>query len=269
MVGTSSIDATDASFLRKNSIYFNFQLRKPLIEKRRRDRMNVSIDNLKAILAKSSKNAGSVVKMDKAEILELAVAHLSQLQQQQPKSSSANHVSSYRAGFRECRKETVRYLSSATQVSSPLLQDLDNHLHNVCDTSRQNEVIMSSAARRHSFVPERLCTSSPTIDLPPAPAFSPFCRNSMFSPISSVDIRGDRVHSPLDSMFVNSMSRASSPCSAPSPAPSTCSSAASDSSISGISVNCVDSNSDFDGIASKSDIVLGHVIKQEAPWRPW
>jgi hypothetical protein len=110
------------------------------------------------------------------------------------------------------------------------------------------------------------------LNLPPAPAFSPFCRSNMFSPIASAEIRGHRVHSPMDSLYFG---RAGSPFSMPSPALSTCSSIASDSSTSGFSDNVVDSTSDLEGIAhaqslqTKSDLVLDNVIKQEAPWRPW
>jgi hypothetical protein len=200
--------------------------------------------------------------MDKAEILELAVSHISQLDQR-PRTTHTDHVTSYRAGFRECRKVTGRFLSSAARMPNPVLLELDNYLQNVCDTSGQDDVIMSSATRNTRFVPERRCTSSPALDLPPAPTF---CPDSMFSPIASAEIRGHRVHSPMDSLYFG---RVSSSFSMPSPTLSTCTSIASDSSTSGFSDNVVDSSSDLEGIAHtqsqqcKSDIIL------EAPWRPW
>ncbi|XP_013925774.1 PREDICTED: transcription factor HES-5-like [Thamnophis sirtalis] len=52
------------------------KLRKPLIEKMRRDRMNSSIEQLKQLLEKElqSQRAGS--KLEKANILEMAVSYL-------------------------------------------------------------------------------------------------------------------------------------------------------------------------------------------------
>jgi hypothetical protein len=192
--------------------------------------------------------------MDKAEILELAVTRLTQLHQQ-PKTTNTDHVSSYRAGYRECRKQTVRYLSSAVMMPNSLLLDIDNHLHNTCDTYGQDDVILSSATRKTIFIPERRRTSSPALDLPPAPTFGSFCPDSMFSPIASAEIRGHRVHSPMDSSYV---SRCDSPFST---------TASSSSSASGISENSSDSEicAHAQPTHHKSEIAVG----QETPWRPW
>ncbi|KAK3536245.1 hypothetical protein QTP86_000150 [Hemibagrus guttatus] len=61
----------------------NIVLRKPMVEKMRRDRINSSIEQLKSLLAPEFLNQQPDSKLEKADILEMTVSFLRQQQQQQ------------------------------------------------------------------------------------------------------------------------------------------------------------------------------------------
>ncbi|XP_023271985.1 transcription factor HES-1-like [Seriola lalandi dorsalis] len=58
------------------------KLRKPLVEKLRRERINSSIEQLKSLLGPDFLKQQSDSKLEKADILEMTVCFLTQLQQQ-------------------------------------------------------------------------------------------------------------------------------------------------------------------------------------------
>ena len=74
--------------------------------------------------------------MEKADILEMAVKHLRQIQRQQYTSGGADPTLSdkYRLGFNECAQEVSRYLGAADDDDAELRARLLNHLAN-CITS--------------------------------------------------------------------------------------------------------------------------------------
>ncbi|KZS14949.1 Transcription factor HES-4 [Daphnia magna] len=102
---------------------------KPLMEKRRRARINHSLSILKSLIIKdeaNSSNATSQSRLEKADILELTVMHLrtlekekeEHLQQQKQQSELAgkesnkidNDVKSYRLGYQACCHDIGRFL---------------------------------------------------------------------------------------------------------------------------------------------------------------
>ncbi|KAF5899192.1 transcription factor HES-5-like [Clarias magur] len=60
----------------------NNKMRKPMVEKMRRDCINSSIEQLKSLLAPEFLNQQPDSKLEKADILEMAVSFLRQQQQQ-------------------------------------------------------------------------------------------------------------------------------------------------------------------------------------------
>ncbi|XP_052797950.1 transcription factor HES-1-like [Mya arenaria] len=98
-----------ASYLRK--------VRKPLVERQRRERMNASIDRLKLLIADTIRQQVSpMTRVDKADILELTVFHLTRLQHQQravhvatEAKDATSCIASYQTGFRDCLQEAVTY----------------------------------------------------------------------------------------------------------------------------------------------------------------
>ena len=64
------------------TLFFPLQLRKPLVEKLRRERINSSIEQLKSLLGPEFLKQQPDSKLEKADILEMTVCFLTQLQQQ-------------------------------------------------------------------------------------------------------------------------------------------------------------------------------------------
>lgn len=86
----------------------NRRANKPLMEKRRRARINQSLAVLKALILDSAKMENTKhSKLEKADILELTVRHL-----QRQKTLNSSSVDKYRAGFIECAREVTRFLDS-------------------------------------------------------------------------------------------------------------------------------------------------------------
>uniref|UniRef100_A0A3Q0S4C6 Transcription factor HES-5 n=1 Tax=Amphilophus citrinellus TaxID=61819 RepID=A0A3Q0S4C6_AMPCI len=64
------------------TLFFFLQLRKPLVEKLRRERINSCIEQLKSLLSPEFLSQQPDSKLEKADILEMTVCFLTQLQQQ-------------------------------------------------------------------------------------------------------------------------------------------------------------------------------------------
>ncbi|XP_025941395.1 transcription factor HES-5-like [Apteryx rowi] len=90
------------------------KLRKPVVEKMRRDRINSSIEQLKLLLEKEFQRLQPNSKLEKADILEVTVSYLkqqSQLQDQTQGSSSKSLQQDYSEGYAWCLKEALQFLS--------------------------------------------------------------------------------------------------------------------------------------------------------------
>uniref|UniRef100_F7B981 Transcription factor HES-5 n=1 Tax=Xenopus tropicalis TaxID=8364 RepID=F7B981_XENTR len=88
------------------------KLRKPIVEKMRRDRINNSIEQLKALLEKEFHKQEPNVKLEKADILEMAVSYLQQ-QKNSVRGQSPNLAKleqDYKQGFSSCLREAVQFL---------------------------------------------------------------------------------------------------------------------------------------------------------------
>ncbi|XP_050412686.1 transcription factor HES-4-A [Patella vulgata] len=121
---------------------------KPLMEKRRRARINSCLGQLKSLVLQAmKKDSSQFSKLEKADILELTLKHLRALQRQQmtsAASSDPNVMTKYRAGFNECANEVIRYMGAASSVSEDIRGRLVGHLANCMQTVNgvpQNENI--------------------------------------------------------------------------------------------------------------------------------
>ncbi|KAL3861022.1 hypothetical protein ACJMK2_007115 [Sinanodonta woodiana] len=113
----------DASELRK--------IKKPLIEKKRRDRINHCLDQLKCILLDNVKNNDTQnSRLDKADILEMTVKYLQQLQKQGITSAVVHDTvpMGYQSGYEECARETIHYLNSANGIRPNIKSRVESHL---------------------------------------------------------------------------------------------------------------------------------------------
>ncbi|XP_007547103.1 transcription factor HES-5-like [Poecilia formosa] len=103
-------------------LMLNHKLRKPQVEKLRRERINSSIEQLKSLLlgAEFLKQQPDS-KLEKADILEMTVCFLRQLQKQHPDVVSG----AVELGYSRCVQEAVHFLSKdevKTQSQGRLLK---------------------------------------------------------------------------------------------------------------------------------------------------
>ena len=69
-----------------------------------------------------------MARLDKADILELTVSHLTTLQHQHRSVTLATTVEGYKKGFKDCARETFNYLSSTQDLDSKYLRQLNSYL---------------------------------------------------------------------------------------------------------------------------------------------
>ncbi|XP_062387492.1 hairy/enhancer-of-split related with YRPW motif protein 1-like [Sardina pilchardus] len=106
--------------------------RRGIVEKRRRDRINSSLSELRRLVPSALEKQSST-KLEKAEILQMTVDHLKLLHAAGGKGyfEAQSVAMDYRnLGFRECLAEAARYLSMAEglDASDPLQVRLVSHL---------------------------------------------------------------------------------------------------------------------------------------------
>ncbi|XP_077575920.1 hairy-related 12 [Stigmatopora nigra] len=87
----------------------NVKLRKPVVEKMRRDRINSCIEQLKLILEKEFHKQEPNSKLEKADILEMTVSFLRQ--QLQPNAD-------YGRGYSHCWSDSLHFLSAGNAGAS-------------------------------------------------------------------------------------------------------------------------------------------------------
>ncbi|KAH8290671.1 hypothetical protein KR054_004848 [Drosophila jambulina] len=107
--------------------------RRGVIEKKRRDRINSSLTELKRLVPSAYEKQGSA-KLEKAEILQLTVEHLKGLQSKTLDSLSYDPqrvaMDYHIIGFRECAAEVARYLVTieGMDIQDPMRLRLMSHL---------------------------------------------------------------------------------------------------------------------------------------------
>ncbi|KAM3659646.1 transcription factor HES-5 [Ammospiza nelsoni] len=89
------------------------KLRKPVVEKMRRDRINSSIEQLKLLLEKEFQRHQPNSKLEKADILEVAVSYLKQQSQLQDQKGFMHKSpeQDFNSGYLRCLKEAMHFLS--------------------------------------------------------------------------------------------------------------------------------------------------------------
>nr|XP_006124735.1 transcription factor HES-5-like isoform X1 [Pelodiscus sinensis] len=124
------------------------KLRKPVVEKMRRDRINSSIEQLKLLLEKEFQRHQPNSKLEKADILEMTVSYLKQQSQLQMKTAGAVHKNAqfdFKEGYSRCLQEAFHFLSLhkvQTETQSKLLSHFQKSQvaapETVCSPSSQN-----------------------------------------------------------------------------------------------------------------------------------
>merc|ERR1712004_687549 len=103
---------------------------KPLLERKRRARINKCLDELKDLMVYALQSEGeSITKLEKADVLELTVNHMRKLKrQQQLQANPCLDMDRYRAGFTACASEVSRFMASMPGVNITMGTHLMGHL---------------------------------------------------------------------------------------------------------------------------------------------
>merc|ERR1712060_151959 len=138
---------------------------KPLIERKRRARINACLDELKDLMVFAMQSEGeSISKLEKADVLELTVKHLRKLKRQQMLSlNPALDMDRFHAGYTTCATEVSRTLAS-TGVDISIGSRLMGHLGNKLNTIENNRYSPLSVRVPEPRTPKHLRMSSPTSD---------------------------------------------------------------------------------------------------------
>ncbi|XP_065368354.1 protein deadpan [Calliphora vicina] len=111
---------------------------KPIMEKRRRARINHCLNELKSLILEAmKKDPARHTKLEKADILEMTVKHLQSVQRQQLNmalQTDPTVIHKFKTGFMECADEVNRYVGQLDGVEDGVRQRLNSHLNN-CATS--------------------------------------------------------------------------------------------------------------------------------------
>merc|ERR1712013_579656 len=139
---------------------------KPLIERKRRARINACLDELKDLMVFAMQSEGeNISKLEKADVLELTVKHLRKLKRQQMLALNPSlDMDRFHAGYTTCATEVSRTLASTgvdISIGSRLMSHLGHKLNNI-ETSRVAPLNIRVPEQR---VPKHLRMSSPSSDL--------------------------------------------------------------------------------------------------------
>ena len=145
---------------------------KPLLERKRRARINKCLDELKDIMTVALQAQGeNVSKLEKADILELTVRHLHKLSASQrllltsppQQRNPLEEVQRFQAGYSSCAQEAASFLLTSpgvdVTVSQRLLSHLSSNLSNPVMAAAAAAAASSTAA---SSAPVKPASSSPT-----------------------------------------------------------------------------------------------------------
>merc|ERR1712223_1120496 len=109
------------------------KIMKPLLERKRRARINKCLDELKDIMTAALQAQGeNVSKLEKADILELTVRHLHKMQQARRLMSTSRNpleeIHRFQAGYSSCAQEAASFLLSTPGVDITVGQRMLAHL---------------------------------------------------------------------------------------------------------------------------------------------
>lgn len=192
---------------------------KPLLERKRRARINKCLDEIKDIMVNTLQAEGeSITKLEKADVLELTVKHLRKLKRKNALglTPQATYAGRFRAGYSHCAQEVSKFMSHQGPVSvesatsARLLSHLANCLHTL-DAMPPSVMAMavspiggssnisspySNGSYHHQMMSSPFSTSSPVCipRLSTSPPTSTLSPSSYQTPMSPDSIR----EKPLD-----------------------------------------------------------------------
>jgi hairy-and-enhancer-of-split protein len=122
---------------------------KPLLERKRRARINKCLDELKDVMVVALQHEGeSITKLEKADVLELTVRHMQKLKAQNALglTPQATFAGKFKAGYLHCAQEVSTFISTATGIDVNVSNRLLSHLGScvqACDSLAHPSLVMA------------------------------------------------------------------------------------------------------------------------------
>ncbi|XP_071542909.1 enhancer of split mbeta protein-like [Panulirus ornatus] len=163
MASTYEVNVEDVEPLSRTYQYR--KVMKPMLERKRRARINKCLDELKDLMVGALQSEGeTITKLEKADVLELTVRHLRKLKQHHALAlPSHNHAhDKFRAGFTHCANEVSRFVTSVPGVDIHVSTRLLSHLGNCISQLDKISVPQPAAPITPAVTP----TSTPTTMAP-------------------------------------------------------------------------------------------------------
>ena len=115
-------------------------MKKPLIEKRRRERINKSLDQLRDLLLTNMTRTGvtQTSKLDKADILELTVSYVKLVHFEAAEGTMATRRR-YKSGYLSCAREALKCVDKSLNVNQMVKSNLEQFLTVRCDRLCETE----------------------------------------------------------------------------------------------------------------------------------
>ncbi len=110
---------------------------KPLLERKRRARINKCLDELKDLMVTAMQTEGeSITKLEKADVLELTVRHLRKLKRQNALglTPQATYAGKFKSGYAHCAQEVSKFMSESPGLDVHVSTRLLSHLSNCIQT---------------------------------------------------------------------------------------------------------------------------------------
>uniref|UniRef100_A0A1A9X5J3 BHLH domain-containing protein n=1 Tax=Glossina brevipalpis TaxID=37001 RepID=A0A1A9X5J3_9MUSC len=172
------------------------KIMKPMLERKRRARINKCLDELKDLMTGTLQADGeNVSKLEKADILELTVRHLQRLRAKNAlfvRHNDSLNMEKFWAGFQHCAGEVAQFLSKYDRnVTGDLIQYIANYVPNVAITSSPVSVMLRQTLNvpnttRETLQYQRLINSSTkttattTTSILPSTSTSTYCSSEYY-----------------------------------------------------------------------------------------
>ncbi|KAF5281129.1 hypothetical protein FQR65_LT02995 [Abscondita terminalis] len=179
--------------------------RRGVIEKKRRDRINTSLSELKRLVPSAFEKQGSA-KLEKAEILQMTVDHLKMIHAKGldalPYDPHKYAMDYHGMGFRECVAEVIRYLEriEGLDMQNPLRLRLTSHLQ-CCAAQRELATKQATGSAPWSYP----ATTQPYPPLPPSSNHAPISNLGIHQQSTS-GLHHQNVHHELTPFDISSQS---------------------------------------------------------------
>ncbi|XP_075061122.1 transcription factor HES-7-like [Mixophyes fleayi] len=145
---------------------------KPVVEKQRRDRINRSLDEMRVLLLKLTGNQKlRNPKMEKAEILELAVVYVwnvTRMKTHDPHRWVSPAEKCYLSGFRDCLDRTEDFIQDmGPGAKARFLNDLQTHLQHRLSFPKQLNLCGQAGRRDEDLSSDGNVSPNSSVDVSP------------------------------------------------------------------------------------------------------